>query len=469
MEGKSGGAIAIGAVAAAVTCVSLTWNPLADTRQPLDSSSLATTQALDSKQLQAGRRSDSAFERVQVFYATDRAQRESIRGSGLQQLPWIGTTAFLGMLCFAIWFRCNGRRRLALVAGALSVVVPAASWIVLSSLGDGTRGITESVAGGCNYGWERGELELGTCEVSIPATHRTGEIEKPSILRLEFSARPDRHVMLQRITPQEHEEYFAALRQRVRASESRDLFVFVHGYNVTFEQAARRTAQMAYDLDYQGAPILYSWPSQGKPWKYTVDETNVTWSVPHLKRFLTHLAQESEAEAINLVAHSMGSRALTQALCELSYEWKQEGKVFNQVILAAPDIDADVFREQIAPALARQAKQVTLYASSSDEALAASKLVHGSRRAGESAARPLVSEGIETVDVAMYELGSLGHSYYGNSPVILQDLAAILRDALPAARRPWLTEIGDEGSRYWQLSQEHPTSARGTQRTAQPH
>jgi len=122
------------------------------------------------------------------------------------------------------------------------------------------------------------------------------------------------------------------------------------------------------------------------------------------------------------------------------------------VILAAPDIDADVFRDQIGPALTRYSSRVTLYATANDEALAASKLVHGSRRAGESITQPVTVPGIETIDVATSDLGPLGHSYYGSCPLILQDLAAILKEAQPASRRPWLATIGNQGAIYWRLS-----------------
>ncbi len=37
----------------------------------------------------------------------------------------------------------------------------------------------------------------------------------------------------------------------------------MHGYNTSFDNALYRTAQIAYDLDFDGATFLYSWPSGG--------------------------------------------------------------------------------------------------------------------------------------------------------------------------------------------------------------
>jgi esterase/lipase superfamily enzyme len=102
---------------------------------------------------------------------------------------------------------------------------------------------------------------------------------------------------------------------------------------------------MAYDLKFQGAPILYSWPSQGELAKYTFDENNVEWSWRHLYDFLQALSQQSGATTIHLIAHSMGNRALTNALQRMP---QSTTTLFREVILAAPDIDADLFRQMAA-------------------------------------------------------------------------------------------------------------------------
>ena len=141
------------------------------------------------------------------------------------------------------------------------------------------------------YGGDRGELELGTCEVSIPKDHQVGELESPSVLRLEFREDPERHVVLLGVHPAAGRRVLCRSAGVRRAIAGKEAFVFVHGYNVGFETAARRTAQIAYDLKFDGAPIFYSWPSQEGLLAYTVDETNVVWTVPHLKEFLLGVRQ----------------------------------------------------------------------------------------------------------------------------------------------------------------------------------
>ena len=101
----------------------------------------------------------------------------------------------------------------------------------------------------------------------------------------------------------------------MRRSKTANAFVFVHGYNVTFEDAARWTAQITYDLGFDGAPTFYSWPSRGSVPAYTIDEQNIEWTQSNLRRFLEDFFTRSQAQNVYLIAHSIGNRALTRAFC----------------------------------------------------------------------------------------------------------------------------------------------------------
>jgi hypothetical protein len=123
------------------------------------------------------------------------------------------------------------------------------------------------VTGDTQYGTDRspmGTINLGKCEISIPEKHKLGKLEGPSILRLEFSPDPKKHIVLKKTFTLEEQRFFAQVRASVLQSAAKDAFIFVHGYNVSFEDAARRTGQIAYDLNFVGAPIFYSWPSNGR-------------------------------------------------------------------------------------------------------------------------------------------------------------------------------------------------------------
>ncbi len=162
----------------------------------------------------------------------------------------------------------------------------------------------------------------------------------------------------------------ASVREVAHGREVRELggelFVFVHGFNVTFKDAARRTAQMAHDLEFPGAPVMFSWPSLGKgsPSGYREDERTAEWCEDDVMDFVTVVAKQSGARRVHLIAHSTGNRVLTGVLRRLAYS-KRSGDMpkFNEVILTAPDIDAETFKLAIAPRITGIADRFTVYAS----------------------------------------------------------------------------------------------------------
>ncbi len=191
----------------------------------------------------------------------------------------------------------------------------------------------------------------------------------------------------------DEESFFDQLRFKIGASPSQSAFVFIHGYNVTFEDAVLRTAQISYDLKYDGAAILYSWPSQGTLWGYSRDEANVAWSISHLDQFLRDIKDRTGIKEFHLVAHSMGNRALLGALERISLREPTKQPMFNQIVLAAPDVDAGEFKTTYAKAVDECSQQATLYCSATDRALLASLKVHGYARLGLTSGEPRVFPG----------------------------------------------------------------------------
>jgi esterase/lipase superfamily enzyme len=300
---------------------------------------------------------------------------------------------------------------------------------------------------GPQYNFERselGKLQYGKCTISIPKIHKMGKLESPSLLKLEFRSDPEKHIVLTYTTSLEEELYFEQVRAYVAKSPKKEAFVFVHGYNVSFEDAARRTGQIAFDLGFIGAPIFYSWPSNDKIADYIKDETNITWSTPHFQRFLTLLSQNSGAERIHIIAHSMGNRAVCDALKALSYDPSNRVK-FNHLVLAAPDIDAETFQE-LATLLQRLAARITLYESSKDKALFASKKIHGNARAGEPL---LIIPGLDTIDASLIDTDFLGHSYFSESWPLLSDIHSLLFNDELASQRFGLTTIDTKDGEYY--------------------
>ncbi len=306
----------------------------------------------------------------------------------------------------------------------------------------GERSITGGNGGG------NGPLSYGSCDISIPRDHRMGQLESPSLWRLEFRDDPAKHVVLLDATVQDRDNFFAALKTQIRASAGKSAFVFVHGYNVSFEDAARRTGQMAYDLGFDGAPVFYSWPSRGEVAGYTIDENNIEWSTPHISSFLADFLASTQAAQVYLVGHSMGSRGLTRAVADLLATQPQLAQKITELILSAPDIDAAIFKHDIAPKLAGARNPVTLYASSQDLALAASKAVHGYPRAGDSGAGMLIVAGVETIDATGVDTSFMKHSYFAEKRSALSDMFYLIRNQARADQR-FLDPVDTVAGRYW--------------------
>jgi esterase/lipase superfamily enzyme len=394
----------------------------------------------------------SRFDVVEVLYGTDRHSAEPMASTWQHLLMQFLPTLAIGLVSAGFIAIAASRRNWLL--GTFATVGMACCVLLGYDASDEVLArIRGAGKAGPRYTTDRslgGKIELGRCEVTIPKIHDPGELETPSILRLEVNENATRHLILQKTERLQDASFYNLLRQRVDASQRRELFVFVHGFNVSFEDAARRTAQIHYDLKFDGAPIFFSWPANDKfIFTYAADETNVAWSVPHLKLFLLDIVKESGAQSINLIAHSMGNRALAAALREIELEMRDRARLFNQVILAAPDIDADDFRNNIAPAMQRTAKGLTLYASAHDDALLASQIIHRQPRAGDAGAGLILVPGVDTIDVTAIDNSLWGHSYYGSSHPVLKDLRALISRATPARDRTWLSPAERDGQTYW--------------------
>jgi len=300
---------------------------------------------------------------------------------------------------------------------------------------------------------KRGILSYGTCEVTVPQTHEIGEMERPSSWKIWTREDPTEHIVLFKISEKGKNKYFQELTQVIKESKRKSALVFVHGYNVSFAEAARRTTQMAYDLHFEGAPVFYSWPSDsswlydlGFLFKYITAESNAKWTQSHFKSFLKEFVKQSQAENIYLIAHSMGNRVLTETIKELTEE--QASIKFTAIILAAPDIDAEVFKRDIAPQITQSSSSVTLYTSPKDRALKISKKLHEYPRAGETQSRIWHDlKNIEVIDTSNADTSFLGHSYYSSSKLILEDIRQLIQGITPTNR------IFQEG--YWKFKSDN--------------
>lgn len=328
----------------------------------------------------------------------------------------------------------------------------------------GTDRVVEPNTQRLQFSTERGhKLQLGRAMVSVPTAHKVPNIERPWVIELPYfkykiyeeKEDPAKHFTMQEIAALTKEQLLVYVKERLAKSANfKDhAFVFVHGFNTSFDAAIYRTAQIAYDLKFDGAPFVYSWPSGGKVASYTYDRGSAEQAEPHLAEFLAFVVKESGAKNISLIAHSMGNEILLRVL-ERTRPVVPEGVVISQVILAAPDVDRDKFAN-IARQITDFAQGVTLYAASNDRALGYSaRFWGGVPRAGDvPASGPLIIKGVDTIDVTSVSTDGLGlnHSGYAENKILLDDVGALLLDGVrpPDKRLPSLLKIDSAAGTFW--------------------
>ena len=283
-----------------------------------------------------------------------------------------------------------------------------------------------------------GEIHYSEVNVSIPKSHTIGELDKKSLWKLEFVDDPAKHMM---IFPNpfllDRQSFYNVLKNRLLSYSDGDIIIFIHGFNNNIEDAVLRTAQISYDLETisnkQFIPMTYSWPSKNKIGEYLTDYEAAEWSVPHLKEFLLDVYANSNGRNINVIVHSMGNQVFAKALSELFQE-KKDIKL-NQVILAAPDIDAKIFMDNIVPAIENSTNRTTVYMSNEDKAIFVSEKIrlteprlgrHDKGLKDIINSHKIQKNKLNFISVPLTNFSSLlklNHSYFAQDEIVIRDIS----------------------------------------------
>ena len=338
-----------------------------------------------------------------------------------------------------------------------------AAWDVVSVL-YGTDRAREPGAMRVAYGPERARrLELGQALVTVPMAHRVPSIERPFALRVPYlqlvlyeqPEDPKRHFTIKALRDVSRAELVALARERLAAGRAfkNQALVFIHGFNTSFEAALFRTAQLTYDLQFDGAAFLYSWPSAGGIAGYARDRESATQAEPYLADFLSLVVRETGAQGVSVIAHSMGNLPLLNVLRTLGPSLPP-GVRLNEIILAAPDVDRDVFAN-LAAAVRGYGRGMTLYCSSNDRAMTAARsFAGGLPRAGDVPPDgPVIIPGIDTIDVTetSTDVLALNHSLYAERSALLNDIGLLLQtgERPPEHRIPILQRVRTPRGDFW--------------------
>jgi esterase/lipase superfamily enzyme len=230
---------------------------------------------------------------------------------------------------------------------------------------------------GVMFGGERAiGLAFADIAVSIPpdAVRKIGEVQWPAAPPGD----PARDFVTTRADRMDLKEARANFDQRIAKSPSRHVLIFVHGYNTRFEEAVYRFAQITHDAHADVVPVLFTWPSRGRPLQYFYDRESASYSRDALEAVLRAVVEDPNVASVSMLSHSLGNLVAVEALRQMAIRDHGLSRKIKDIMLASPDIDVDVFRRQIAEIeIDDKQPPMTLFVSQDDRALGLSKLLAG--------------------------------------------------------------------------------------------
>ncbi|ASS54662.1 alpha/beta hydrolase [Rhizobium leguminosarum] len=275
------------------------------------------------------------------------------------------------------------------------------------------------------FSGERGTgLAVNAVDVSIPpeANRKVGQVQWPSRL----PADPLRDFVTISVDPLEGERAGETW-LKTHMPKSRRVLVFVHGFNNRYEDAVYRFAQIVHDSHADVAPVVFTWPSRGSIFDYNYDKESTNYSRDALEELLTRTAANPAVSDVTIMAHSMGTWLTVEALRQMAIRNGHVASKINNVILASPDLDVDVFGRQFA-SLGKERPHFTIFVSQDDRALALSRRISGNvDRLGqidpsvEPYRSKLEAAGITVLDLTKLKGGDrLNHGKFAESPEVVK-------------------------------------------------
>jgi esterase/lipase superfamily enzyme/Flp pilus assembly protein TadD len=294
------------------------------------------------------------------------------------------------------------------------------------------------------FGNERGAVTLGSASVIVPPPKPPGIAGEPR------NVGELRQLPLSSLAVLNSDALVRAARARLSQSSSGEALVFVHGFNVSFDNALRRAAQLAYDLDFDGPVFLFSWPTGESVWGYVRDRDIAQASQENVAEFLKSVVAPVRARNINLITHSVGSLAINEALRSMDAGSLERLKL-DQIVLASPHVDGDLF-ESCYTKLRKTGTRSTIYSKAGDWALWVSAKLHSPLGYLSKSGPEKLVDGTDMIDTASVnaDVFSLNRDLYADSPALIADLRQIIaKYRAPDERNKELVKIATPAGAFW--------------------
>ena len=187
------------------------------------------------------------------------------------------------------------------------------------------------------------------------------------------------------------EPFVDKVNAKLAISKRKDVFIYLHGYKVVFENPLLVASELWHFLGYEGVFIAFAWPSTPKTTAYFSDLETAALSAGNLRILIQFLAEKTDARRIHIIGYSAGTRVVAQALNQLALMHAgpncndlEEDLRIGHVILTGSDIDRHIFGSYLVDGILDVVDDLTIYASAKDKALGMSKWVFGRGRLGQT-------------------------------------------------------------------------------------
>jgi esterase/lipase superfamily enzyme len=254
-------------------------------------------------------------------------------------------------------------------------------------------------------------------------------------------------------------DFAAKINAKLAKSKRKDIYIYVHGYKVVFENPLLVGAELWHFLGYDGVAIAYAWPSTPKRLAYFSDLETTSLSAYNLRILLEYLAKDTDAENIHIIGYSAGTRLVINALNQLALIYQDEKKEnfrkylrIGHVILTGSDFDRQLFGAYVDEGILKVSKDITVYLSEMDKALSLSKWLFKRDRLGQMWDENMMTDFIadwlwKTEDLIFIDVTDAesshtgnGHAYFRQSPWVSSDiLSTLMYDLSPEERSLYRT------------------------------
>jgi len=279
------------------------------------------------------------------------------------------------------------------------------------------------------------------------------------------------------------EQFAAKVNAKLAISKRKDVFIYLHGYKVVFENPLLVASELWHFLGYEGAFIAFAWPSTPNTLAYFSDLETAALSAGNLRILIQYLAEKTTVRRIHIIGYSAGTRVVTQALYQLALmhtgmdrKKAAQGLRIGHVILTGSDVDLNLFGSYLVDGMLDVADGITIYASTKDRALSMSNWAFRRQRLGQIVSEPLSAEAnnflrqnehlviVNATDSPGAGTGN-GHAYFRQSPWTSSDiLATLVFDLKPAQRG--LQKIGSQ--HIWTFAEDYIDRLRAALQKVRP-